>query len=82
MIIRSLKKEKKPRAPREFESLYKLLVVGDSETGKTQLVSQFCHNEFSKSYIPTLIMDHSTKLLENRKIFAQIWDMSGQEMFR
>ena len=66
----------------DYEKTYKILVIGDSSTGKTQLVSRFCHGQVSESAKPTVLMEHSTKLLHEKRILAQFWDMAGREMFK
>ena len=39
--------------PSLYESMIKLLIVGDPQVGKSSLVSRFCTNSFLLSYNPT-----------------------------
>ncbi|XP_045468282.1 ras-like GTP-binding protein Rho1 [Harmonia axyridis] len=58
----------------------KLVVVGDGYCGKTSLLTSFCNNTFSESYLPTI---HETYLCtvkygEQEVTFA-LWDTAGEE---
>jgi Ras-related protein Rab-1A len=68
----------------DFDMLYKIIVVGDSGTGKSSLMHKFCDNTFSESYISTIGIDFRVKDCEKngKKIRLQIWDTAGQERFR
>ena len=66
----------------EYDRLYKIIVVGDSGAGKTQIVSQFCNEEFTDKSPPTVIMEHTRKVLKKSRICAHIWDLAGRDIFR
>ncbi|XP_076809142.1 uncharacterized protein LOC143452162 [Clavelina lepadiformis] len=66
----------------EYSRVYKIIVVGDTETGKSQIVSRFTQNVFVEESKPTVVMEHARKVLKGRKICAQLWDMAGKELFR
>ncbi|XP_070547264.1 ras-related protein Rab-13-like isoform X3 [Ptychodera flava] len=63
---------------------FKVLVLGDSDVGKTCLVNQFCESKFYESYVATIGLDfkYRTVILENTNIRLQVWDTAGQERFR
>lgn len=63
--------------------IIKLVMLGDSNVGKTSLVLRFVDNRFERSFISTMGMDFKTKELRlgNRAARVQIWDTAGQERF-
>jgi small GTP-binding protein len=64
--------------------LYKIIVIGDSGVGKSNLVSMYVRNEFTLESKSTLGVDFGTKIihLNSSIIKMQIWDTAGQERFR
>eukprot|EP00270_Netrium_digitus_P015753 TRINITY_DN5569_c0_g1_i3.p1 TRINITY_DN5569_c0_g1~~TRINITY_DN5569_c0_g1_i3.p1 ORF type:complete len:235 (+),score=45.21 TRINITY_DN5569_c0_g1_i3:76-780(+) len=64
--------------------LFKLVLIGDSGVGKTNLASRFAHNEFQADSKATIGVEFRSKTLEidGKEIKAQIWDTSGQERYR
>lgn len=68
----------------EYDYLFKVVVIGDSGVGKSNLMSRFSHNEFnleSKSTIGVEIATKSIKV-DGKVLKAQIWDTAGQERYR
>ena len=68
-----------------FDEKIKLMIIGETRTGKTSLISRYCKDEFkSESYISTIGIDFQIKNIElnSKKIRLQIWDTAGQERFR
>lgn len=65
-------------------SLYKVIVIGDSGVGKTNLITRFCENHFKDTYVATIGVDFKVKSLpiNDKKIKMQIWDTAGQERFK
>jgi small GTP-binding protein len=68
----------------EVDFLWKIVVVGESGVGKTNLMTRFAYNKFSKDHQSTIGVEFAAKIitLENKTIKAQIWDTAGQERFR
>ena len=66
----------------DFE--FKIILVGDSCTGKSYISSQYVDNFFDGSFIPTIGVDFKLKIinLKEKTIKLQIWDTAGQERFR
>ena len=62
----------------------KIMLIGDSNVGKTSLLKKYCENEFSNIYITTVGIDFQIKYLDinNKKIKLQIWDTAGQERYQ
>ncbi|KAI9162034.1 hypothetical protein LWI28_023114 [Acer negundo] len=64
--------------------LFKIVLIGDSAVGKSNLLARFARNEFYPNSKSTIGVEFQTQKMEiNRKeIKAQIWDTAGQERFR
>jgi len=64
--------------------LIKLLVIGNSGVGKTNMLLNFCENNFMTSHLTTIGIDFKTKVINTgkEKIRLQIWDTAGQEKFK
>ncbi len=62
----------------------KLALLGDAGVGKTSLRRRWMGESFKESHLPTIGVDFSVRIVseENTKVEFQIWDMSGQELFR
>ena len=71
------------RDEREYDVLFKILLVGDANVGKTSLLSRFIGEGFVESYKATIGVDFRIKSLEidQRRVKLQIWDTAGQERF-
>ncbi|MFW9820764.1 MAG: Rab family GTPase [Candidatus Thorarchaeota archaeon] len=67
-----------------FASTYKIVLFGDSQTGKTTLAHRFLTNLFKETVTMTLGVDFHLKPLEidGEMIKLQIWDFAGEERFR
>lgn len=69
---------------RDYDHLFKLLIIGDSGVGKSSLLIRFSDNTFSGSYITTIGVDFKirTVVIRGERVKLQIWDTAGQERFR
>ena len=67
-----------------YDYLYKVVIVGDSATGKTGLMTGFAGGDFSTDYIPTIGVDFTTRIigLDGTRIKLQLWDTAGDPRFR
>jgi Ras-related protein Rab-8A len=65
-------------------SQLKVIIVGDSGVGKTNLLTRYCEGIFKESYVATIGVDFKMKsiLVDETKVKLQIWDTAGQERFR
>ncbi|KAB2612637.1 ras-related protein Rab11D-like [Pyrus ussuriensis x Pyrus communis] len=65
----------------EYDYLFKLVLIGDSGVGKSNLLSRFTRNEFNLESKSTIGVEFATKTLtvDAKLIKAQIWDTAGQE---
>ncbi|XP_031492487.1 ras-related protein RABA5d-like [Nymphaea colorata] len=64
--------------------LFKVVIIGDSAVGKSNLLSRFARNEFNANSKATIGVEFQTQSMEieGREVKAQIWDTAGQERFR
>eukprot|EP00897_Mesotaenium_endlicherianum_P008626 jgi/Mesen1/7792/ME000408S06914 len=64
--------------------LFKMVLIGDSGVGKTNLASRYAHNEFYTDSKATIGVEFRSKTLEidGKEVKAQLWDTSGQERYR
>lgn len=67
-----------------YDYIVKLLIIGDGNVGKTNMLLRICENKFIKSHLTTIGMDFKTKNLEldGKKVHLQIWDTAGQDRFK
>lgn len=68
-----------------FDHLFKIVLVGDSGVGKSNLLSRFTRNTFTTDEKSTIGVEFATRIVpmvDNKKIKAQIWDTAGQERYR
>ncbi|QPG72989.1 Rab GTPase ypt32 [Brettanomyces nanus] len=68
----------------DYEYLFKIVLIGDSSVGKTNLLSRFTRDEFNPDSRATIGVEFATRTLEinGKRIKAQIWDTAGQERYR
>uniref|UniRef100_UPI0037E94032 ras-related protein Rab-35 isoform X1 n=1 Tax=Semicossyphus pulcher TaxID=241346 RepID=UPI0037E94032 len=71
-------------AGKDYNHLFKLLIIGDSNVGKSSLLLRFADNSFSGSYITTIGVDFKIRTvdIDGERVKLQIWDTAGQERFR
>ncbi|XXG55478.1 hypothetical protein AAC387_Pa03g3139 [Persea americana] len=64
--------------------LFKIVLIGESAVGKSNLLSRFARNEFFPNSKSTIGVEFQTQRIEidGKEIKAQIWDTAGQERFR
>jgi len=60
---------------------FKIVLVGDSGVGKSNLLSRYARDEFDPTSRATVGVDYAKKQLEHdgKTIEAQVWDTAGQE---
>lgn len=64
--------------------LFKIVLIGDSAVGKSNLLARFARDEFYPNSKSTIGVEFQTQKLniDGKEIKAQIWDTAGQERFR
>jgi small GTP-binding protein len=68
----------------EPDFLLKIVLIGDSGVGKTNLLARFTRDQFNPDSKSTIGVEFATKTLEieGKTVKAQIWDTAGQERYR
>ena len=67
-----------------YEMMFKVVLVGDSFVGKTNIMSKYLKNEFHEDSKATVGVEFGSKQfkIEGHTIKAQIWDTAGQERYK
>ncbi|XP_065852878.1 ras-related protein RABA5a [Euphorbia lathyris] len=73
-----------PDEEKTEDYLFKVVLIGDSAVGKSNLLSRFARNEFYPNSKSTIGVEFQTQKLDinGKEVKAQIWDTAGQERFR
>ncbi|KAK4255565.1 hypothetical protein QN277_008551 [Acacia crassicarpa] len=68
----------------DYDYLFKVVLIGDSGVGKSNLLSRFTKNEFSLECKSTIGVEFATRSVhvDDKIVKAQIWDTAGQERYR
>ena len=67
-----------------YNLIFKIVLIGDSNVGKTNILSKYLQNEFNPDSKATVGVDFGSKTINinNNVIKAQIWDTAGTEKYR
>lgn len=62
----------------------KIVIIGDSAVGKTNILLRYVNEEYKMTHISTIGVDFKVKTIniDGVKIKMQIWDTAGQERFK
>ena len=75
-------KKKKP----QFNNTenYKIILLGETNAGKTTLYNKFIYNKDKFNYLSSITVDNETQTLDykNKKYLITLYDTAGQERFR
>ena len=69
----------------ELDFVFKILLLGDSEVGKSCFLMRYSDNVFVENYITTIGLDYklkTVKLDSGKTIKVQLWDTAGQDKYR
>ncbi|PHT54294.1 Ras-related protein Rab11A [Capsicum baccatum] len=68
----------------KVDYVFKIVLIGDSAVGKSQILARFSRNEFSLDSKATIGVEFQTRTLviQHKSVKAQIWDTAGQERYR
>ena len=69
----------------DYDFLYKIVIIGEAEVGKTHLLSKYIKGTLPKNPTPTIGVEFATRtvpLQSGGTVKAQIWDTAGQERYR
>ena len=66
-----------------YDISLKLVVIGESGVGKSNLILRFKENRFDEDLMPTVGLDFYSEdfNIKDKKIRVQIWDTAGQEKY-
>ncbi|KAF9329835.1 Ras- protein Rab-11A [Podila minutissima] len=69
----------------KYDYLCKVVLIGESSVGKTNILSRFTQNQFNLESKSTIGIEFSTAKsihIDGKVLKAQIWDTAGQERYR
>ena len=68
----------------EYSMIFKIILIGDSGVGKSNILSRYVNNYFSESSKSTVGVELGCKIEEinGTKVKVQIWDTAGQERYK
>lgn len=68
----------------QYDILFKIIIIGNSGTGKSAILNRYSDNTFDERHCSTIGVDFKIKsvTIDNTKIKLQIWDTAGQERFK
>lgn len=74
----------KRRDEEKYDYLVKLVIIGDTAVGKTNILLRYVNEEYKMSHVTTIGVDFKIKTInvDGIKIKMQIWDTAGQERFK
>ncbi|NXX14113.1 RAB19 protein, partial [Podargus strigoides] len=67
-----------------FDYLFKIILIGDSNVGKTCVVHRFKTGQYNEKQQNTIGVDFTVRSMDidGKKVKIQVWDTAGQERFR
>ena len=69
----------------DSDLVFKILLLGDSEVGKSCFLMRYSENVFIENYITTIGLDYKLKTVKldtGKTIKVQLWDTAGQDKYR
>ena len=65
------------------EMIFKIIIIGDLSSGKTNIISRYISNKFIQDSQPTIGVEMFSKefKINEDTVIAQIWDTAGQEKY-
>ena len=71
----------------DYEFLFKVIITGDTHSGKSKILERFTYNSFGESAnSATIGVEFVSKLLEinegHSRVRLQLWDTAGSERYR
>lgn len=67
-----------------YQYMFRIVLLGDSNVGKTSLLTRFCDSTFKENYSNTIGVDFRVVTLKYQSITSKVhvWDTAGQERFK
>ena len=68
----------------KYEDSINIIIIGDTNVGKTTLMKRYINDKFTENIIPSLGIELYRKIKEinGKKYLIKIWDTCGQERFK
>ena len=68
----------------DYDYLFKVLLLGDSDVGKSSLILRYTEETFNSKLVNSIGVDFKMKKkeIDGKVIKVQIWDTAGHERFR
>lgn len=73
------------REDEAYDYLFKVVMIGDSGVGKSNLLMRYTKGDFNLESKTTIGVEFATKKVntsDGKSVKAQIWDTAGQERYR
>ena len=69
---------------KDYDYIFKLVLIGDTCVGKSCILVRFSDDIFNDNYVTTIGVDFrfKTMVIKNKVAKIQIWDTAGQERYR
>ncbi len=67
----------------EYDYLLKFVLIGESGTGKSSIMTRYSNGTFDSGYVSTIGVDFSISMVtvRGKTVKVQVWDTAGQERF-
>ena len=64
-----------------YDYIFKYIIIGDPEVGKSSIIQRYINNEFNRNYSSTIGVEFHVPSIElNKKTYKiQIWDTGGKK---
>jgi small GTP-binding protein len=68
----------------DYDMIFKVVLIGDSGVGKSNILSRYLKNEFHIDSKATVGVEFGSKRfdIDGFKVKSQIWDTAGQERYK
>lgn len=82
--FQNIEKQELNNNNKPYSYIFKIILIGDSNCGKTSLINRYVKNLFSNNYICTIGVDFMMKnlMINSEMIKLQIWDTAGMEKYK
>lgn len=67
----------------DADHTFKIVIIGESGTGKTALLQRFAEEKYEERYLATIGVDFAVRTIEmqNKRLRMMIWDTCGSERY-